>query len=196
MRRGCGRCWPGKGSGPRTDIVALNAGALLMTAGKAPTCARASGWRATPCCRGKAGQLLIALCRGEQWLTSSTGSSRASARKSPRASAAGRSRRRADDAQPPRGAGPARRALHHGGEARIAVGASQRCRVEEAVAAYAPVADAISVLTDGPDFGGSLDDLRMVRAAVRRADPGQGFHRRSRAGQRGARAPAPTRCWR
>ena len=36
--------------------------------------------------------------------------------------------------------------------------------VEQAVAAYAPVADAISVLTEGPDFGGSLDDLRAVRA--------------------------------
>ncbi|MBA3667816.1 MAG: bifunctional indole-3-glycerol-phosphate synthase TrpC/phosphoribosylanthranilate isomerase TrpF [Sphingomonas sp.] len=35
--------------------------------------------------------------------------------------------------------------------------------VEQAAAAYAPVADAISVLTDGPDFGGSLDDLRTVR---------------------------------
>lgn len=35
--------------------------------------------------------------------------------------------------------------------------------VAEAVAAYAPVADAISVLTDGPDFGGSLADLRQVR---------------------------------
>jgi indole-3-glycerol phosphate synthase/phosphoribosylanthranilate isomerase len=35
--------------------------------------------------------------------------------------------------------------------------------VEQAVAAYAPVADAISVLTDGADFGGSLDDLAMVR---------------------------------
>ena len=33
----------------------------------------------------------------------------------------------------------------------------------EAIAAYAPVADAISVLCDGPGFGGSLDDLRMVR---------------------------------
>lgn len=32
-----------------------------------------------------------------------------------------------------------------------------------AAAAYAPVADAISVLVDGPDFGGSLDDLRTVR---------------------------------
>ena len=40
---------------------------------------------------------------------------------------------------------------------RSAVGA------EDAVAAYAPVADAISVLTDGADFGGSLDDLAMVR---------------------------------
>jgi indole-3-glycerol phosphate synthase/phosphoribosylanthranilate isomerase len=36
--------------------------------------------------------------------------------------------------------------------------------VADAVAAYAPVADAISVLTDGADFGGSLDDLRAVRA--------------------------------
>jgi indole-3-glycerol phosphate synthase/phosphoribosylanthranilate isomerase len=36
--------------------------------------------------------------------------------------------------------------------------------VEAAVAAYAPVADAISVLTDGADFGGSLADLAMVRA--------------------------------
>jgi indole-3-glycerol phosphate synthase/phosphoribosylanthranilate isomerase len=36
--------------------------------------------------------------------------------------------------------------------------------VEAAVAAYAPVADAISVLTDGADFGGSLADLALVRA--------------------------------
>jgi indole-3-glycerol phosphate synthase/phosphoribosylanthranilate isomerase len=35
--------------------------------------------------------------------------------------------------------------------------------VSEAVKAYARVADAISVLTDGPDFGGSLDDLRTAR---------------------------------
>ena len=35
--------------------------------------------------------------------------------------------------------------------------------VGEAVNAYAPVADAISVLTDGPAFGGSLDDLREAR---------------------------------
>jgi indole-3-glycerol phosphate synthase/phosphoribosylanthranilate isomerase len=35
---------------------------------------------------------------------------------------------------------------------------------EAAVAAYAPVADAISVLTDGADFGGSLGDLALVRA--------------------------------
>lgn len=36
--------------------------------------------------------------------------------------------------------------------------------VAEAVAAYAQVADAISVLTDGPFFSGSLDDLREARA--------------------------------
>ena len=36
--------------------------------------------------------------------------------------------------------------------------------IEDAASAYAPVADAISVLTDGEDFGGSLDDLRTVRS--------------------------------
>lgn len=36
--------------------------------------------------------------------------------------------------------------------------------VAEAVSAYAPVADAISVLTDEPFFSGSLDDLRTARA--------------------------------
>src|SRR5262245_24454610 len=36
--------------------------------------------------------------------------------------------------------------------------------VEQAVAAYAPVADAISVLTDEPYFNGSLEDLRTVRS--------------------------------
>jgi indole-3-glycerol phosphate synthase / phosphoribosylanthranilate isomerase len=36
---------------------------------------------------------------------------------------------------------------------------------EQAGRAYAPIADAISVLTDGPFFRGSLDDLRAVRAS-------------------------------
>ena len=38
-----------------------------------------------------------------------------------------------------------------------------RFAIEEAVAAYAPIGDAISVLTDGPGFGGSLDDIGRAR---------------------------------
>lgn len=38
-----------------------------------------------------------------------------------------------------------------------------RHSLDAAVAAYAPIADAISVLVDGEDFGGSLDDLAKVR---------------------------------
>jgi indole-3-glycerol phosphate synthase/phosphoribosylanthranilate isomerase len=38
-----------------------------------------------------------------------------------------------------------------------------RHSVSDAAKAYAPVADAISVLTDGPDFGGSLRDVLQVR---------------------------------
>ena len=39
-----------------------------------------------------------------------------------------------------------------------------RASVEQALAAYAPIADAISVLVDGPAFGGSFADLAQVRA--------------------------------
>ena len=35
--------------------------------------------------------------------------------------------------------------------------------VKDAIAAYLPVADAISVLVDGPGFGGSFEDMRQVR---------------------------------
>lgn len=43
-------------------------------------------------------------------------------------------------------------------------GHRSRISVDEAVRAYAPVADAISVLTDTPYFNGSLEDLRRVRS--------------------------------
>ncbi len=43
-------------------------------------------------------------------------------------------------------------------------GHQARHSLEAAVRAYAPVADAVSVLTDAPYFNGSLDDLRTVRA--------------------------------
>jgi indole-3-glycerol phosphate synthase/phosphoribosylanthranilate isomerase len=42
-------------------------------------------------------------------------------------------------------------------------GHRSRHSVEDAANAYASIADAISVLTDGPDFGGSLQDILQVR---------------------------------
>ena len=60
MPRGCRRCWTGSGARAENDIVALNAGALLMTAGKAATCARAPAWRARRLLSGKAGAVLDA----------------------------------------------------------------------------------------------------------------------------------------
>ena len=42
-------------------------------------------------------------------------------------------------------------------------GHRSRHSVGDAARAYAPIADAISVLTDGPDFGGSLQDVLQVR---------------------------------
>ena len=66
--------------------------------------------------------------------------------------------------------------------------------VEAAVAAYAPVADAISVLTDGADFGGSLDDLAMVRARFDGPILAKDFIV-DLAQVSEARRTAPTRCW-
>jgi len=43
-------------------------------------------------------------------------------------------------------------------------GHASKVAVPDAVRAYAPVADAISVLTDAPYFNGSLEDLRTVRS--------------------------------
>ena len=54
-------------------------------------------------------------------------------------------------------------------------------------------AAALSILTEGRHFGGTLDDLREARAASRPADPAQGLHRRPLPGVRGGGRRTPTR---
>ena len=51
----------GSGTRAENDIVALNAGALADDRGQGGRpCAKARRWRATPCCRGRAGAVLDA----------------------------------------------------------------------------------------------------------------------------------------
>ena len=138
-------------------------GRLLMTAGKAADLREGTGLALDALLSRRAGRGARRLCRGEQWLTCWRGSSRASGREvaarlsGPVAAEPTQRSLRAALARPgARFIMEVKRASPSGHRSAVSV--------EEAVAAYAPVADAISVLTDGADFGGSLDDLALVRA--------------------------------
>ena len=196
----------GYGSRGRGRHVALNAGALLMTAGLARRPARRHGAaRWTHLRRARRGERARRLRRGEpclipaaSWARSSRASgstSRRGWRREPRRSARAREPTTRSLA---RGAGPARRALRHGDEARLAVAGRARATASIRRRWRAPMrgaADAISVLTDAPLF------RRLVRRSRRRsarASTGRSWPRISSSIR--ARSPrrastAPTRCW-
>jgi hypothetical protein len=169
----------GGGSQAEQQAVALNAGALLWTAGLAPSFGRnRQALDAAALGRGRTDARCLR--RGDQWLTCWPRSSRTSGGSGGAAAWVRRQRHRADHPQPARGAEPAGRPLHHGGEARFAFGASLAALGGDGDRAYAGVADGVSV----PDRRALL--RRLVRGAgdgpraLRRAGAGQGFRGRAR----------------
>ena len=94
-----------------------------------------------------------------------------------------------------RGADAARRLGDRRAQAPLAVGRRRSARARRSPTSSRAYerggAAALSILTEGQHFGGSLDDLREARAASRAADPAQGLHRRPlpalRVGGRGRR---------
>ena len=142
----------GEGERAENDIIALNAGALLMTAGKADDLARGRGDGARRACsrQGRARcSTLISRPAMADVLARIVARKRREVAARLAGPVAGRSRPRAACA--PRWPAPARASSWRSSAPRRRATAA-RSSVEAAVAAYAPVADAISVLTDGARF--------------------------------------------
>ena len=128
--RGCAALLAGRGSARGSDIVVLNAAALLHTAGKAATLeGRRRPWRATRCVRARRARCSTAMSRRAvaDRRRARARSPRRSATNSRRASTASRSTRCARERGRPRAASPtalaaARRPLHPRDQEGLAVG--------------------------------------------------------------------------
>ena len=156
--------------------------------------------------RARAYRALKALRRDQQWLNRRRArrDRRAQARRRRRAARRRQPRRAArpggaDAAQPraPRSPGPGARFIMEVKKASPSAGAIAGGRRSGGAGARPmpapPTRSACS--PTGPISAARSTIWRAVRRRLRRADPRQGFHRRSAPGGRGAARTAPTRCW-
>ena len=194
MPRGCGPARRPRAREADERSSRLNAGALLMTAGLAATCATAVAWRSTRSPRAGRARCSTPSSRRAVAEPGVLGEIAAAKRDRAcaRASTACRSMRCAPApadaaaASPTRSRKPGARFILEIKKASPSAGAIRPAPIQRGLArGYAGVADALSVLCDRAFFGGSLDDLAAARARIRRADPRQGFLRRSAPGGRG-----------
>ena len=161
----------GSGGEADTAVVALNAGALLMTAGKAATLREGIGAAFDAIRRRRLRYDASGFRRGEPWLKAFSDKSRRRKVKNSRADSrtcrsmlCGPARHPRAAASPTSLAGDGARFILEIKKASPSAGAI-RPDADPAMLArgYAGVADALSVLCDGPHFGGSLHDLAVAR---------------------------------
>ena len=198
------RCWAARGPEAARSAVIMTAAAALYASGVAPESARRRPAARPRCWRGAARWACWRRCAGSRRGRRRRHDPRRHPGADARGSGGAQAGAAAGGARPGCGAqrsatrslaaGAAvagRHRLHRGVQAQVAVGGLDqregRSLTRRSRAYAAGGASALSVLTDGPFFGGRLDDLKRGARGVRAARAAQGLHRRPLPARRGAR---------